>query len=422
MSSATSLLKRYSLIAVLFLITQVSFAQTENDFFEISGVVEDVETKKQIPQTGIRIKDTNIGTISNSDGEFSLKIPNEYRSFDIEVAHLGYISKSVPISKITTNDYTISLQPVAQDLDEINLTVFKNASDLVKKTFEKKAANYSEQRNLLTSFYRETIKRRRQNVSLSEAVVNLYKQSYDSEKIDFIKLIKSRKDTDYRKLDTVALKLQGGPYNTLYMDVVKYAEYVFDMPNINNYEFSYDKSTEINDQVVYVVNFLQKPTIKEPLYHGKLFINSENYALVRATYSLNLENKKEVISYLVKKKPIGVKIEPLKVDYQVDYTFQNGKWFYNYSKSDLSFRVKRKRKLFNSVYTLSMEMAVTDRNSIIDELVWTKRDRLKKSIVLADEASGFSDPQFWGSYNVIEPEKSIESAIQKIRKKLEKLN
>ncbi len=69
-----------------------------------------------------------------------------------------------------------------------------------------------------------------------------------------------------------------------------------------------------------------------------------------------------------------------------------------------------------------MEMAVTNRNSIKEDSEWNRKDRFKESIVLADEASGFSDPEFWGSYNVIEPEKSIESAIEKIQKKLEKLN
>jgi hypothetical protein len=39
---------------------------------------------------------------------------------------------------------------------------------------------------------------------------------------------------------------------------------------------------------------------------------------------------------------------------------------------------------------------------------------------LVTGASGFSDPDFWGEFNVIEPEKSIETAIKKIQKQLEK--
>ena len=79
----------------------------------------------------------------------------------------------------------------------------------------------------MTAFYRETIKRRNRNVSLTEAVVNLYKQPYTNKSKDIVALNKARKSTDYRRLDTVTVKLQGGPYSTLYLDIMKYPEYIF---------------------------------------------------------------------------------------------------------------------------------------------------------------------------------------------------
>ena len=42
-------------------------------------------------------------------------------------------------------------------------------------------------------------------------------------------------------------------------------------------------------------------------------------------------------------------------------------------------------------------------------------------IILVDQAEGFSDPDFWGAFNIIEPEKSIEVAIRKIQRKLRQL-
>jgi hypothetical protein len=48
--------------------------------------------------------------------------------------------------------------------------------------------------------------------------------------------------------------------------------------------------------------------------------------------------------------------------------------------------------------------------------------RLRPNVIISDEASGFADPDFWGEFNVIEPEKSIETAIKKIQKQLEKAN
>jgi len=46
---------------------------------------------------------------------------------------------------------------------------------------------------------------------------------------------------------------------------------------------------------------------------------------------------------------------------------------------------------------------------------------LRTSVIMSDKTLGFSDPEFWGEYNVIEPEKSIETAIKKIKKQLKKI-
>jgi hypothetical protein len=41
-------------------------------------------------------------------------------------------------------------------------------------------------------------------------------------------------------------------------------------------------------------------------------------------------------------------------------------------------------------------------------------------VVIQDAITGFSEPEFWGEYNIIEPDKSIENAINKIQKRLKK--
>ena len=64
-------------------------------------------------------------------------------------------------------------------------------------------------------------------------------------------------------------------------------------------------------------------------------------------------------------------------------------------------------------------MAITDLSKDFKDKP-RPSESLRPTIILSDEASGFSDPDFWGEYNIIEPEKSIESAIEKINKQLKK--
>ncbi len=272
----------------------------------------------------------------------------------------------------------------------------------------------------MTAFYRETIKRRSRNVSLTEAIVNILKQPYTSGQRDVIQLGKARKSTDYKRLDTVSVKLQGGPYSTIFLDIMKYPEYIFTDELIESYAFSFDEPTTINNRNVYVVNFKPKNTTLNINYIGQLFIDVESLALVSAKYSLDLSNSGKSRNLLVRKKPSDVVVYPLEANYLVNYKARGGKWYYSYSKLNLRFKINKKRQLFNKVYTLSSEMAVTDWEINSTNKTIKSKDRLRPSVIITDAISGFSDPNFWGEYNLIEPDKSIEAAIEKIRKNLEK--
>ena len=306
------------------------------------------------------------------------------------------------------------------ELPEVNISVPKDARTLVKETMRKKGQNYFSDPTVMTAFYRETIKKRRKNVSLSEAVVTIFKTPYTSSRRDAVQLYKARKSTDYSKLDTLVLKLQGGPFNALYVDVIKYPEYIFTEEAMNDYNFSIDRSTRINDRLIFVVNFSQRDEIRDPLYEGKLFIDVEKKVLTSAIYSLNITDRTLASRLFVRKKPKNANVYPTQVAYRVDYREKNGKWYYGYSNALLEFKIDWDKKLFNSVYSMTCEMAVTDWEKNITTKEPKFKDRLKSTVILVDEAIGFSDPDFWGQYNIIEPEKSIESAIKKIQRQLKK--
>jgi hypothetical protein len=396
--------------------------QFDNEYIEFSGTVEDIQTGNPLVFATISVEQTNISTITNTDGEFLIKIPKEMLNGTISVAILGFKTKRIPISQLSKENNRIKLEVLVTELSEINVKLPKDAKALVKMTLKKRGENYLDKEVLMTAFYRETIKKRKKNVSLAEAIVNIYKQPNSVSKRDYIKLYKDRKSTDYSKLDTVALKLQGGPFNALYVDLMKYPSYVFTEDVMDLYIFSFAPSTTVNGKPVYVVRFKQRADIYKPLYYGKLFIDAETLALTSAVYNLNVEDKKLASELFVLRKPRNVFVYPTEAAYRVDYRVKDGLWYYGYSNVQLSFKINKKGKLFNSFYSLTSEMAITDWKVNTDGEIVKGRDRLRPSVIISDEASGFSDPEFWGAYNVIEPEKSIESAINKIKRQLNKVN
>ncbi len=387
-------------------------------FIEYRGKITDKKNGSPLAFAGLIVQGTNISTISNSEGEFSLKISKDIPDPKITVSFIGYKNKQMALADLKAQKSRIEMEPSAIELPELNV-ISKNAEVLIQSVLAKRGENYFNKPTFMTAFYRETIKKGRSYVSLAEAVVEIDKQSYLSNKPDAVKLYKARKKADYSKLDTLAFKLQGGPFNSLYLDIMKYPEYIFSEDMLTNYQFTFDRSTHIDNRLIYIVDFKQRPGKTDPLYAGKLYIDAGNLALKSAVFTLNLSNKEEASLMFIKKKPFNAKVYPTEAKYRIDYMEKDGRWYYSYSRIELGLKINWKKKLFNTNYFSTVEMAVTNWGKEADEKSTDFKEKLKPSVIITDEASGFTDHQFWGEFNVIEPEKSIESAIKKIQKKLE---
>ena len=417
----------YGAILVAFLLlgsTHTSLAfqdqQQEMSFKQYKGEVLDEDTRRPLVFATLTLEGTNVSTVSNTEGEFALKIPQNITEGNVKISFLGYKTKLIPLGQFTEEDNQIFMKASALKLSEVNLSIPKDARALVVETLKRKGDNYFDDPTLMTAFYRETIKKRKRNVSLSEAVVNIYKTPYASDKKDAMQLYKARKSTDYSRLDTVALKLQGGPFNALLVDIMKYPEYIFTNETIEYYNFNFERSTREDGKLLYVVEFEQKETIPEPLYKGKLYIDADKKVLQSAIYALNITNKEIASKMFVRRKPRNANVYPTEVAYRIDYREKDGKWYYGYSNVLLEFKIDWDKRLFNSVYSMTCEMAVTDWEKNLTGKAPKSKERMKSSIILGDEAIGFADPNFWGEYNIIEPEKSIESAIRKIQRQLKR--
>jgi len=413
--------------AILFLIiatssgyslasTIASIQRDTSAFTQYKGFILDSKSKKELAFATISVLGTNISSVSNSEGEFSIKIPRENSNADLMVSFLGYRNKIISLKELQPEKNQILLESFNIALGEVIVST-NDAEKLFNQVMSKREQNYGSDLNLMTGFYRETIRKRRTYLSLSESVVEIQKQPYLSNVDDFIELFKGRKNTDYTKLDTLTFKLQGGPYTTVFLDIMKYPDFIFTDGALEVYDFSMENNTQIDDKKVYVLAFKQKPSITTPLYYGKLFIDTESMAIISATFNLNVEDKKAAGLMFTKKKPAEAEVYPLVAGYQINYREQNGKWLFAYSRGDITFKVDWDKKLFNTTYESSVEMAVTDwKKNNNDSKKSTQK--LRQNVIMMDKVSNFADAEFWGEYNIIEPEKSIETAIRKIQRKM----
>ncbi|GHA33457.1 hypothetical protein GCM10007103_13760 [Salinimicrobium marinum] len=394
------------------------YQETETTGYDTyKGKVVDQNSSRAISSAYLSVDGTNITTVTNSEGDFSLKVPEDIFETTVTVSAMGYAGQKLALSYFKEGNTVIEMQESVEELSEVSIFSATDAKSLVREVLSKRGDNYFTEDTQMKAFYRETIKKGSRNVSLSEAVVEIHKKPYDSWAKDEISLIKSRKSADYERLDTLALKLRGGPFNTLHIDLMKNPQFIFNRDELDNYEFEFDDPARINNKYLYVVDFRELYQ-GEPWYFGKLFIDAETLTLVKADFNLNVDDRKAAANLFVKKKPGGTKAYPVNVNYEVNYREQNGKWYYGYGRAELEFVINWKRKLFNSRYTVNSEMAVTDWERNPDGKVKRDDSFINERVVMADDASGFNDMAFWGENNIIEPDKSIENAIEKIQQQM----
>ena len=386
------------------------------------GKVVDSESQRTLPFATIEALGSNVATVTNIDGNFTIKIERTSNVSQLKVSYIGFQNKIVNLANFNDDrSLTVELAQSSIQLKQVTIRP-KDAMELINDVLYNIRVNYSEQPMMMRGFYRETIERGRNYVSISEAVIDIYKGSYSNEfQVDQVKLFKGRKSADVEKMDTVLFKVQGGPNTTILLDVVKNPYILLSEEYQDIYDFHLTDVITIDDKLHYVVSFNQKEYVDEPFYRGKLYIEMDKLAITEAEFELNVENQDEAARLFIQRKPMGMSIIPERAAYRAKYTIEDNTWYFSYARAEVKFKVDWKKKLFNTTYSTMSELAITDRTYEGIEK-FSGKDRFKSRDILDDKVYVFFDQDFWEGYNVIEPDQSIESAIKRLNRRFLRRN
>ena len=417
------------IIAALFLgVSAYAFPERDEEmtdtinFKAFYGKVTDNQTGKTLSFATVEAIGSNIATVTNIDGDFIIKIDRDADVSELKVSYIGFGNKTIPLDKFkNSRSLSIRLVPSSVHLQEIIIRP-QDALELIIEALGNVRYNYSSDPMMMRGFYRETIQRGRNYVSISEAVIDIFKGAYSNDfQIDQIKLFKGRKSADVEKMDTVLFKLQGGPNTALLLDIVKNPYILLSPEYFEIYDFYLSDVISVDDKLHYVISFNQKSYLDDPYYNGKLYIDMDKLAITEAEFELNTENKEEAARLFIQRKPMGMTIIPEKAVYRAKYTIEDDRWYFSYARAEVKFKVNWKKRLINTTFSTMSEMAITDRTYEGIEK-FAARDRFKSRDILNDEVYIFFDQDFWKGYNVIEPDQSIESAIRRLNRKYLKRN
>ena len=193
---------KHCLALTLMLITSVAFSQTE-----VKNKIVDFGTLLPIESASIYVKNTTIGTVSNSDGKFLLQVPQEFEKDTLIISSIGYKSFKIPVNEFD-NATDVYLEEDVASLDEIVLiaeTRPKTGNEIVLRAMEKLSNNLPDSAYIQKGFLRHKERNKVEFKWLIESAITVYDSGYGSKSSDFLKINvdQMRKSYDLRDVDSI---------------------------------------------------------------------------------------------------------------------------------------------------------------------------------------------------------------------------
>lgn len=110
---------------------QLAFAQSTR----VRGRVTDAKTGEAIPLVNVFFKGTTVGKTTDFEGEYDLETRDEVS--ELQASCIGYISKTVKISKGAYNTVNFQLEPQLFGLDEVKVTPGENPAHAILRQVRK---------------------------------------------------------------------------------------------------------------------------------------------------------------------------------------------------------------------------------------------------------------------------------------------
>lgn len=404
--------KNILLYLILLLLCPFAFGQTDSLNYVLRGVVYEAETGKPLPGVNVSLPGSHFATVTNEDGGFIIK--SDFLPSALTLIHVGYKTVNRPIVYGQTDYLEILMSKDALSLREAVL--FGDPLTLLYRALEKIPVNYSAVPERFQCFYRETVQKRQRFIAISEAVMDMYKTSYNQGiGRDRVLVEKSRLLASPKVSDTLSVKVLGGPTQATELDLVKNGSFFFSQDNLELYTLRMGQAVMINDRPQYVIQMVPGGGSEYALRFTALYIDMETLAFTRIEQLLDVSDVTKATNEMLVRKPFGLRFRPREMSLVINYSYDGRISRISHVRAVFRFTCDWGKKLFRTPFTAVSEMVVTNRyEGAVTPIERT--EAFKRTETLLDLAKFYFDPDFWKDYNIIEPTTSLEHAIDRIKK------
>lgn len=283
----------------------------------VDGKLVNSKTQEPIPYASIRIKNADIGVISNFDGGF--KIPLNFIKIEdtLEISSIGYKTKIALLSSFQQNQTnTILLTEHIEALNEVVVVTSKKrkrlkAKEIVRLAIKRIDENFPTKSFSYVGYYRDYQLKDTRYLNLNEAVLAVFDEGFGTEDLkdtqiriynylensNFLRDSIAAQNYDYSKRRKIVPKATmsgriGNEYTRLRLhDALRNYNintYSFvgrlDRDFIKNHKLRLLEDTFVNETPLYRIKISK--VLDNIEVTGKIYIGKENFAIHKLEYAV----------------------------------------------------------------------------------------------------------------------------------------
>ncbi|MBE0646581.1 MAG: carboxypeptidase-like regulatory domain-containing protein [Bacteroidales bacterium] len=421
------------LILFFFLFVGFSFSQ---DLNPINGVVKDASTGSPLPYTQISLAGTSLGTVTNEDGFFRLKMadggyPDAGDPDSLLVSFLGYQTEILPVSSFDTGPLEIFLIPVSLNLREVEIIAL-SPREVLRRAFDSIPVNFGSDTIILTAFIRTQKMVNKKLAEYTEAIVEDMKDGYYPYKpgetdrkhrvSNIPYLYKGRVTSDTNLVNL--LGEVGASARCLGCNFVRdIAEFpyetILDDRDRKYYDLKMEELINPDGGKIYRIRFDQNEKTTKTLYQGEILIDSRDFAIMQITYKPSYkafdayEKKKFNRTWFLNNQPGWIQEMPLG-ETTVTYAKRGDFWSLNTIRQQYWVTYIQPQTRQRIGYGYKNEVVVTN---ITRDPVLIREFQGDKSIGVNqrwDEVVGETDEAFWENFNYLPIEEKLREELDRL--------
>ncbi|MDJ0363543.1 carboxypeptidase-like regulatory domain-containing protein [Hymenobacter sp. H14-R3] len=273
---------------LLTLLTLLALPALAQESPLLRGRVLDADTHQPIPNAQVGIEDNRLGTSTNLDGRFALRVPTAYQASELTVALLGYQRFSRALPSLPSAELVIELKISPASLGNVSVTA--SAEGIIREAVARIPRNYPVRPMQLTGFYRESDDEAagQRYDYLAEGQLRVTKPGYQHPRDPgYVQVLEARR-VDLRPAQPGAVLAPidwvAGALVPQRFDFVHTRAEFINPARFRDYQYRFSPQTTFQGRAVYVITFAPRPGTNRANFAGEVYIDERSYAFLGARW------------------------------------------------------------------------------------------------------------------------------------------